>query len=179
MRKIKATSPALKIGAFLLAVLAAAFACLGSAEAAIPKKGSVAIVVGGEDELHAMSAQSIFLRELRAAGYKVVDEKTLNAMRKSAAGRLALEGNVDAIKKLSSQYGISTFVTAYIRAGSPVKNEFQLYTGTASIAVEARSGADMIFGDTASGKQVGYTPDEAKQKTVEAAASVAVKKMTQ
>jgi len=149
------------------------------AEAAIPKEGSLAIVVGGVDEMHSLTAQAIFLRELRANGYKVVDEKTLNSMRRSEAGRLALQGDVDAIMRLSSRYGIKTFVTAYIRAGQPIINEFKLYTGTASIAVEARSGANMIYGDTASGKQVGYSPDEAAQKSIEAAATLAAKKLTQ
>jgi hypothetical protein len=180
MRKKKVIS-ALRMSRLVLLILfAAAFFCgTGSAEAAIPKKGSVAIVVGGVDELHTMSAQSIFVRDLRASGYKVVDEKTLNAMRKSEAGRLALEGNVDAIMKLSSKYGVSTFITAYIRAGQPVVNEFQLYTGTASIAIQARSGANMIYGDTVSGKQVGYTPDEAAQKAIETAAALAAKKLAQ
>ena len=149
------------------------------AQAAIPKQGSVAIVVGGVDEMHTLSAQAIFVRDLRAAGYKVVDEKTLNSMRRSEAGRLALEGNVNAILSLSSKYGISTFITGYIRAGAPVENEFKLYTGTASIAVQARAKADLIYGETVSGKQVGYSPDEAAQKSIEAAAALAAKKLTQ
>jgi len=149
------------------------------AQAAIPKQGTVAIVVGGVDEMHTLSAQAIFVRDLRASGYKVVDESTLNSMRRSEAGRLALEGNVNAILSLSSRYGISTFITAYIRADSPVVNEFKLYTGTASIAVQARAKADLIYGDTVSGKQVGYTPGEAAQKSIEAAAALAARNLAQ
>jgi hypothetical protein len=129
--------------------------------------------------MHTLSAQAIFIRDLRAGGYKVVDESTLNSMRRSEAGRLALEGNVQAILGLSKKYGIGTFITAYIRAGWPMENEFKLFTGTASIAVQARSGANIIYGETVSGKQVGYTPDEAAQKSIEAAAQLATKKMTQ
>ena len=149
------------------------------AHAAIPKQGSVAIVVGGVDEMHAASAQAIFVRVLRANGYSVVDEATLNSMRRSEAGRLALEGNVQAILNLSSRYGISTFVTAMIRADQPRINQFNLYTGTATIAVQARAGANMIYGDTVSGREVGYTEGEASQKSIEAAADVAARNLSQ
>jgi hypothetical protein len=154
------------------------FAGHGPAEAGIPRQGSVAVVVGGVDEMHALAAQAIFLRELINNGYSVVDESTLNVMRRSEEGRFALQGNVEAIKRLSSRYGIGTFVTAYIRAGWPERNEFRLYTGTASIAVQASTGANMIYADTASAKQVGYTFSEATQKSIEAAAIIAAQKLT-
>ena len=148
------------------------------ASAAIPNQGPVAIVVGGVDEMHIMSAQVIFINQLRTSGYRVVDESTLNQMRRSEAGRLALQGDVKAILNLSSRYGISTFITAYITAGRPVVNEFQLYTGTATIAVQARRGADLIYGDTVSGRQVGYSRDEAAQKSIETAAVLAARNLT-
>jgi hypothetical protein len=67
-----------------------------------------------------------------------------------------------------------------VTAGRPVENEFKLLTGTASAAVRAiSSGGVMLYGDTVSGKQVGYTPDEASQKALEAAVMAAADRMTQ
>ena len=69
--------------------------------------------------------------------------------------------------KLGRQYGFSTMITAQVEAGSPVLNEFQLYTGTSSVAVMVTaSNGSQIYADTVAGKQVGYTPSEAKQKSL-------------
>jgi hypothetical protein len=71
-------------------------------------------------------------------------------------------------------------ITVNVTAGWPVVNEFDLMTGTASAAVKAMtSGGVLLYGDTTQGKQVGYTPDEAAQKAVEAAVLLAVDRMTQ
>ena len=69
-------------------------------------------------------------------------------------------------------------ITAQLQAGWPVVNDFRLYTGTASIAIMVMSsGGQMIYADTVDGKQVGYTRDEAAQKSIEAAAKLAVERM--
>jgi hypothetical protein len=82
--------------------------------------------------------------------------------------------------KLGSQYGFSTMVTLQVEAGEPAMNEFKLYTGTASVTVMATgSNGSQLYADTVSGKQVGYTPSEAAQKSLEAAAKLAVDRMTQ
>jgi hypothetical protein len=153
--------------------------CVSQASAAIPKKGLVAIIVGGDDEHYIESVQSILIGELRTNGYKVVDEKKLAAERKSQVTRLALQGDVKAILKLGSKYGASVVITARVRAGEPVMNEFELMTGTASITVRARSGSNEIYGETFSAKQVGYTPEEAVQKSVDAAALLAARKLVE
>ena len=148
--------------------------------APLPKKGSIAVLVNGSSPQHAESALSIMIQQLTAKGYKIVDQNKLAQIRRSKAAQYALEGNVDAIMKLSSQYGISTTVTVTVTAGEPVENEFKLQTGTASAAVRAiSSGGVMLYGDTVSGKQVGYTPDEASQKALEAAIMTAADRMTQ
>lgn len=150
-----------------------------SARAALPD-GSIAVLTKGPSAQHAASVASIITRELIAKGHKVVDPKRLDAIRRSKAAALALEGNVDAIIKLSKQYGFSTMITAQLQAGKPVLNEFQLYTGTSSIAVMATTSAgQVVYADTVMGKQVGYTPDEAAQKSIEAAAKLAVQRMLQ
>ena len=149
-----------------------------SAIAAIPSKGSIAILTKGHSAQHAASVAAILTRELIANGYKVVDADTLAAIRRSKAAALALDGNVEAIMKLGKQYGFSTMITAQLEAGRPVLNEFELYTGTSSLAVTVMSsGGQMLYADTVMGKQVGYTRDEAAQKSIEAAAKTAVKRM--
>jgi nucleoside diphosphate kinase len=148
--------------------------------APLPKKGSIAVLVKGPSEQHAESALSIMIQQLTAKGYKIVDQNKLAQIRRSKAAQYALEGDVDAIMKLSSQYGVSTTVTVTVTAGRPVENEFKLLTGTASAAVRAvSSGGVMLYGDTISGKQVGYTPDEASQKALETAVKTAADRMTQ
>jgi hypothetical protein len=148
--------------------------------APLPKKGSIAVLVNGSSPQHAESALSIMIQQLTAKGYKIVDQNKLAQIRRSKAAQYALEGNVDAIMRLSSQYGVSTTVTVTVTAGQPVENEFKLQTGTASAAVRAiSSGGVMLYGDTISSKQVGYTPDEASQKALEAAIMAAADRMTQ
>ncbi|PIE54317.1 MAG: hypothetical protein CSA35_06230 [Dethiosulfovibrio peptidovorans] len=155
--------------------------CLGYglSEAALPK-GSIAVLVKSASRQEAAQVASIFTQKLIAKGYKVVDPKKLQAIRKSKAAALALEGNVDAIMKLGRRYGFSTMITANVQAGQPVKNEFKLYTGTSSIAVMVTaSNGSQVYADTTAGKQVGYTPSEAQQKSLEAAAELAVNRMTE
>lgn len=143
-------------------------------------KSSIAILTKGPSAQHAASVAAILTRELIANGYKVVDPGTLEKIRRSKAAEAALLGDVNAIMNLGRQYGFSTMVTATLEAGMPVINEFQLYTGTSSLAIMAMSsGGQMVYADTVSGKQVGYTPDEAAQKSIESAAKTAVKRMVQ
>ena len=169
-------------------VLAVFASCIAAPEAfaAIPKEGSIAIltrassnwVEGWHAEQHAASVASILARELIANGYIVVDAKTLAAIRGNRAAASALEGNTNAVMNLGKQYGFSTMITAQLQAGEPRVNQFRLYTGTASIAVMViNSSGQIIHADTVSGRQVGYTSDEAEQKSIEAAAKSAVERI--
>lgn len=156
--------------------LAASF--FSHAEAALPKNGSIAVLVKGPSEQHTASTTSIVTQQLIAYGYRVVDQNKLDSIRRSKAATLALQGDVQAIMNLSKQYGFSTMITMQAQAGNPMENEFKLFTGTASVAVMATSSSGArLYADTVSGKQVGYTPDEASQKSIEAAAKLAVSKM--
>ena len=163
--------------AFLVFFAACIFTPL-PAEAALPKS-SFAVLANGPSAQHTKSTEALITRQLLAKGYKVVDPKKLDAIRRDRAARLALEGNVDAILKLSSGHG-ATMIVVQVEAGRPVVNEFKLYTGTASLAVTVGApNGSIIYADTVSGKQVGYTPDEAAQKSIESAATRAVAKMTE
>lgn len=164
---------------FAIAVLCAVCAVSSAADAAIPKNGSIAVLVKGPSQQHVASATAIITKQLIASGYKVVDPKKLEQIRKNKAAALALDGNVEAIMKLSSQYGFSTLVAAQAESGEPMINEFKLYTGTSSVAVIVTgSNGAQLYADTVSGKQVGYTQSEAAQKALEAAAKLAADRMT-
>ena len=162
----------------LALVLCSLFIASAPAFASLPKTGSIAILAKGPSEQHAASVASILTRQLTASGYKVVDPNTLAAIRRNRAAEAALRGDVNAIMNLGRQYGFSTMITAQLEAGEPMTNEFRLFTGTSSIAVMAMSsGGQMIYADTVMGRQVGYTSSEAAQKSIEAAAQLAVRRM--
>jgi hypothetical protein len=162
---------------------------LTSAEAAVPKGELIAVVADGSNAQHISSAEAIVTQQLLMNGYKPADEKKMkqlasaaNASRKSEAVKLALQGNVKAIMNLGAKVGLSKFTTVAIRvdAGRPAVNEFQLYTGTATFTIMVTSsGGARLYADSVSAKQVGYTADEAAQKSIEAAAKLAASKMTQ
>ena len=148
------------------------------AESALPNN-SFAVLANGPSAQHTKSTEAIITRQLLAKGYKVVDPKKLEAIKRDRIARLALEGNVDAILKLSSGHG-ATMIVARVEAGQPALNEFKLYTGTSSLAVTVGApNGSIIYADTVMGKQVGYTSDEAAQKAIEAAAGRAVVGMTE
>jgi hypothetical protein len=146
----------------------------------LPKRGNIAVLVKGWSQQHNASTAALIIQRLTAKGYKVVDQNKLAAIRQSKAAIAALDGDINAIMKLSSQYGVGTTITVNAEAGQSMVNEFGLYTGTASVAVMAvTSGGNMVFSDTVRGKQVGYTPEEAAQKAIETAALLAVDRMAQ
>ena len=145
----------------------------------LPKAGSIAVLVKGISDHHNATVAAIVSQRLVAKGYKIVDEEKLAAIRQNKVAIAALNGDVDAIIRLSSQYGVGTTITINAEVGQPVVNEFDLMTGTASVAVMAvTSGGKIVYSDTVQGKQVGYTYDEAAQKSIEAAALLAVDRMT-
>ncbi|MDR1742064.1 MAG: hypothetical protein LBR38_09545 [Synergistaceae bacterium] len=146
----------------------------------LSKKGTIAVLVKGPDPQHDAATAAIVLQRLTAKGYKVVDQKKLAAIRESKAALLALEGDIDGIMKLSSQYSVGTVITLNAAAGYSRRNEFDMFTGTASVAVRAvTSGGKEVYADTVQGKAVGYSRDEADQKAIEAAAALAADRMTQ
>jgi hypothetical protein len=166
--------------AVLAVALCLALSFLGTAESAIPKKGAIVVLVKGPSQKHVESATAIIIRELKAKGYNVVDQKRRDAIRSSKAAALALDGNVEAIMKLGSQFGFSTFIGVHAEADEPRMNEFELYTGTATLSfVATSSNGNHIGGDTFSAKQVGYSIAEAEQKSLEAAAKIATAKLTE
>ncbi|MDR1732757.1 MAG: hypothetical protein LBR61_11750 [Synergistaceae bacterium] len=167
----------------------------------LPRQGTVAVLVRGPDPQHDAVTAGIVAQRLIAGGYKVVDQKKMAEMRRSEAARLALEqtreaqrmaleGNIDgimgldakygrAIRGLASRYGVETVVTIDVSVdGDSRRNEFDMFTGTASAAVMAvSSGGRVLYSDTVSGRQVGYTRGEAERNAVEAAATTAADRM--
>lgn len=139
--------------------------------APLPKGKTIAVLVQGVPA-HAASARAIFLRALLDGGYKAVDEKQLERIRASKAAALALDGNVEAILKLGRTYGFAVLISARITVPPAVKNEFGLFTATATAAVSActASNGRQILAGTESAKEIGYTAEEAAQKAAEGAA---------
>jgi len=138
------------------------------------------VLARGISDQHNASVAALVSQRLTARGYRVVDPGRLAAIRQHRIAIAALDGDIDAIIRLSSQFGVGTTITINAHAGQPVVNEFNLLTGTASVAVMAiTSAGNIIYSDTVQGKQVGYSPHEASQKAVEAAALLAVNRMTQ
>jgi hypothetical protein len=119
-------------------------------------------------------------QRLTARGYRVVDEGRMAAIRRNRIAIAALDGDIDAIIRLSSQFGVGTTITINAQSGQPVTNEFNLLTGSASVAVMAvTSRGNIVYSDTVQGRNVGYTPDETSQRAIEEAALLAVDRMTQ
>jgi hypothetical protein len=147
--------------------------------APLPKKGTIAVLVKGVSEQHNASVAALVSQRLAANGYKIVDSQKLAAIRRSKAAMAALDGDVDALVRINSQYQVGTAITINAQAGRSVVNEFGLYTGTASVAIMAVSGSNMVYSDTVQSKKVQYAPDEAAQAAIEAAALLAVDRMTQ
>ncbi len=153
-----------------------------AAQSALPKKGTVALIVHeGSASLDGSgqtlgTAEAKVLEILLQNGYSVVNPKRMEEIRRSKAARAALDGDVDAILRLGSQYGVGFFVSGRAKLPQPRQNEFGLFTATADIAVEAYSTATgkYVFSGTASGKQLGYSAAEALEKALaEAARAVA------
>ena len=164
---------------FFALILSALFIMSAPADASLPRGTSFAVLANGPSVQHVRSTEAVITRQLLAKGYSVVNPQRLEAIKRDRAARLALEGNVDAILRLSSGHG-ATMIVVQVEAGQPRLNEFRLYTGTSSLAltVGAPNGS-IIYADTARATQVGYTADEAAQKAIEAAATKAVGEMTQ
>ncbi|QTX33279.1 hypothetical protein KAR29_05175 [Aminithiophilus ramosus] len=149
-----------------------------AAQSALPKKGTVALVLHeGSASLDGSgqtlgTAEATVLEILLQNGYSVVNPRRMEEIRRSKAARAALDGDVDAILRLGSQYGVGFFVSGRAKLPQPRQNEFGLFTATADIAVEAYSTATgkYVFSGTASGKQLGYSAGEALEKALTEAA---------
>ncbi|HOU32956.1 MAG TPA: hypothetical protein PLY89_06335 [Synergistaceae bacterium] len=150
----------------------------GALAGAIPKGKAVAVVIaetaGILSNAAVGTAETLVKQTLMQHGYPVVNEAQLAKIRKSKAAALALDGNVDAILSLGKKYGVKIFVSGKATMHESRQNEFGLFTGTAAIAVQAYSATDgkYLFADTVMGKDLGYTPEEAGQKALMAAARV-------
>ena len=144
--------------------------------ALLPKDGRVAVVMRGTGVLgraDVAGAASAIIRELSQRGYPVVDKDRLEAMERSEAARLALEGDVEAIMALGRRFGVRYYVRSVADGHRPVVNEFGLYTATVTISIQAYRASDgrYLFADSAVGKEVGYTSEEAASKALLSAAN--------
>ena len=141
-------------------------------QASLPNTGSIAVIADSTDSQHAAIAEALIIDELVANGYNVVDDAARihrQAERDKAISR-AFGGNVSGIANIGRSSKASYTILARVKAGIPERNEAKLYTGTASAVIMAVSSqGDKLGGRTASGKAVGYTIDEAREKALEKA----------
>ena len=140
----------------------------------LPKRGDIAIIVEGDDEQFVKIAESRIIDSLISHGHRVVDEAKMKqaklAATRAQAARYAMQGNVAAILKLNHNYSCAATVIARVQVGSPVQNQFNLYTGNASVAILAvTSNGTKLGGKTSLSKQVAYTEYETQVKSLEAA----------
>ena len=143
-------------------------------DSVLPKRGDIAVLVEGDDEQHVKITEAKIIDSLVNHGYRVVDEKKMKAIRAAAvraqAARYALQGNVEGILKLNGSYSCAATVVARVQAGQPVQNQFQLYTGNATVAILAvTSRGTKLGGKTAMSKEVAFSEYETQIKSIEAA----------
>ncbi len=137
----------------------------------LPKRGDIAVLVEGENPQHVAMAEAMIIEELTTRGYRVVDEAKMRRIKaaaaKAKAAIYALEGNVAGILSLNANYSAAATVVARVEAEYPRKNEFRLYTGTASVVLLAvTSGGKKLGGRIADSKFVGYSIDETMRKSL-------------
>ncbi|MBQ7168765.1 MAG: hypothetical protein IJR63_02535 [Synergistaceae bacterium] len=143
-------------------------------QASLPNTGSIAVLADSTDSQHAAIAEAAIIDELVANGYTVVDDAALARIHRQAERDKAISrafgGNVSGIANIGRSSKASYTILARVKAGIPERNEAKLYTGTASAVIMAVSSqGDKLGGRTASGKAVGYTIDEAREKALEKA----------
>ncbi len=139
----------------------------------LPRHGDIAVIVQGEDSHHVAIAEAMIIEELINRGYRVVDEAKMKRIKMAAArakaAQYAWEGNIEGLLKLNGNYSVAATVIARVRAETPELNEYELYTGTASVAIMAVSGPKKLGGRTAEAKPSGFSIDEAMRKSLQEA----------
>lgn len=152
-------------------------------DSVLPKRGDIAVIVEGDDEQHVRIAETKIIDSLIQHGYRVVDEKKMRAARKAAvkaqAYRLAMQGNYNAIFKLSAgHYSCAATIIARVQAGKAVQNRLGGFTGTASVSLLAViSNGTKLGGKTASSKEIGVSEYEALMKCIESSVENGMKQM--
>lgn len=147
----------------------------------LPKRGDIAVIVEGDDEQHVKITEAKIIDSLVKHGHRVVDEGKMRKIKAAAvraqAFRLAMQGNYNAIFKLNASYSCAATVIARVQAGKPEKNQFNLYTGNASISITAFTGGVKLGGKTSTSTQVAFTEYQTQVKAIEAAVEDGMKQM--
>jgi hypothetical protein len=127
---------------------------ISMAEAALPKKGEVAVVAVGMNayskEFTHIVEDSV-IQELLSSGYKVVDEAKKQKIRAAVAQRKAdiayLNGDVDALMKISFSYSVNAAIAVRFRVDKPENTidtgKSKGYTASVTVTFNAKnSGGD-------------------------------------
>lgn len=178
---------AVKIRPVFLSAIALLF-CLSfiaGAEAAMPKKGEVAVIAVGMNayskEFTHIVEDSV-IQELLSAGYKVVDEAKKQKIKAAIAQRKAdtayLNGDVDALMKISFSYSVSSTIAVRFRvdeADNTINTgKYKGYTASATVTFNAKnSGGDYTRASASPimATGAGVTSSKATDRAVMSAAS--------
>ena len=154
-----------------------------SAYAAIPKSGNIAIAVDAmprsDTTPHQVaSAEAMIVQWLIARGYKPVDENKLAQIRRERALFFAAVDDVAAIRRLSSQYGVSTIITVHLNVYQQ-KDPLVGYDGRSSLVVMATSSdGNRLYAGSIDARKPGHTPEQAVRSAMESVIQQAIDEMT-
>ena len=154
-----------------------------SAYAAIPKSGNIAVVVAAMSRSDATpyqtaSAESLIVKGLIAKGYKPVDEEILARVRDAGILKAAADDNVEAVRRISSQYGISTTIAVWLKV-SMQEDYLVGYVGRVSmVIVVTHSDGKRLYSNTIEDRVIVHKSEDAVPKAMESAIKKAINDMT-
>lgn len=132
--------------------------------------------VGGDVNLHQKSgyarvAETAVKRELRKAGYKIVDASLNNKLKNQAVLSLA-NGNPRKVMAAVKKYSVNYIVSVSLSDNKAIVNDFGTYTATTTVMLQVvnASTAEYVYDDMFMAKALGGTPDEAVSLAVQNAA---------
>jgi len=165
---------------FVLAIFVISMASMS--DAALPKKGNVVVIVYGNHQVSSSTidlVENTIINRLLGNGYKVVDREIQRRIRREKALELAMNDDVEAIKRLGSQYGYSTLLTVQIGDIRYWRDNYGFVESTASLMTKAMATSNgvIIYSDSVSISKVDHREVDASQLAVEAASLLANKMM--
>ena len=160
------------------------------AYAAIPKSGNIAVVVAAMSRHDATSyqiasAESMIIKGLIAKGYKPVDEEILAQVRDEKILKAKADEDeyddaaVLAIRRISSQYGISMMITVWL-AASTREDDLVGYVGRVSmVTIATDSNGKRLYSNTIEDRVIVHKSEDAVPRAMESVVKKLINEMTQ
>lgn len=148
-----------------------------SSEAVISRNKNIAVFIGDIGQTFFTSggaAENTIRGILLQNGFKIVNEAQMEKIKRSVDTRKIIGGNKNLIKSFTKNYHVGQVVVGQATVHKPRLNEFNMYTGTAVVSLNAYdANAQYVAASSVTGKEVGYSEDEAAHKALIAAAQQA------